>query len=1006
MKYQFTVDHIDPETAHGKILSQIAPNSVILECGSATGYITKFLNEELHCKVHIIEYEQEAFDLAKQYAEGGVCGDLNDSNWVSAFSGMQFDYILFMDVLEHLYSPNQVLQQAVPLLKEDGSVLISLPNIAHNDIIINLSNNEFNYQERGLLDSTHIRFFGKNNLNQLLENTGLCLTKYDCTYVKTGTSEQFWTRPCCAPDALLKALSQREGGEEYQFILTAQKQSYCQEHGLGLTIAASEHNGAALSDYAALRETCSALEAKLAESEANLTESEAKLAATEALCRNLTEEQTLVMNEVSAMLKSNWPNQEELPDLTSAVQKLHQNHEAMREEFKKEQQKTEDAIFAMLKTYWPDQEEMPNLNSAMRKLRTNIATEQRLHLQCNETLNAANAAIEGLEDRCRFAEENYRLVTNSRGHRMLTKYYTLRNKLLPQGTLRYKFVRAVARPVLHLLRSNAQGNGAGIAEDNGNKPIFAPHTLTKDEAYLRIKSCTRIDILAVPHTAYVAKTLQGILQSAGIASDIHLTEPEQYENIPYIIICPQNFKHFPELYMAFQMEQTISDRWLTDEYLEILRNAYVVFDYSLVNIDYFSKDPIISTKLFYLPIDLCDAMVEAHRDSWTDDKEYDVLFYGAPFAEHRQAFLKPLSERFNTRIVSEMFGDELYEEMKKAKIVINIHYYEDALLETTRLFEILSVCNTMIVSERSNDPTEEKRFDDLIDFVEIGDVDGMIERIAYWLDHEEERRKKVAENRRILDERTNAASFFLHRFLLANDRISFDYFYNAVGDYVHFNNNRVCLSLPEATERRASFDKDNHYGFEVFSGLKHYHGWIGCGMSYKFIFRKALEQGFDQILICEDDIYFPDDFEERFRKVLEYTSTHDDWNVFSGLMSDLGDVSVLDCTTENGENFVYLSRMISMVFNLYDKSIFETIANWDNKLVDIETNTIDRYLENMYLRILTTDPFLVGHKEDLFSTLWGAQNTTYNDLIAQSSAKLTALVKEYSSAKDTSCQIH
>ena len=333
--------------------------------------------------------------------------------------------------------------------------------------------------------------------------------------------------------------------------------------------------------------------------------------------------------------------------------------------------------------------------------------------------------------------------------------------------------------------------------------------------------------------------------------------------------------------------------------------------------------------------------------------------------------------------------------MKKAKLIINIHFYENALLETTRLYETLSVCDSLIISERSTDPNEEARLEDVVDFVDVGDIDAMLERIEYWLTHEEERLAKTSENRRQLMTRSNAAQFFLNRFLLANDRLTFDEFYNASGDFLHFNGNRICLSLPETTERRAAFDVDNKYDFQVIPGLKHNTGWIGCGLSYKFIFRKAMEQQLEKILVCEDDVFFPPDFEERFQNVLEYTNSHHDWNIFSGIMADMGHASVLDYAEEHNEQFVYLDLVISMVFNLYDKSVFKTISEWDYMNRDLRTNAIDRYLEKDKMRVLTTLPFLVGHKEDLDSTLWNGKNSIYNPGILSSSKRLYNLVDSY-----------
>ena len=87
--------------------------------------------------------------------------------------------------------------------------------------------------------------------------------------------------------------------------------------------------------------------------------------------------------------------------------------------------------------------------------------------------------------------------------------------------------------------------------------------------------------------------------------------------------------------------------------------------------------------------------------------------------------------------------------------------------------------------------------------------------------------------------------------------------------------------------------------------------------------------------------------------------------------------------------------MISMVFNIYDKSVFELIASWDNMNRNVNTNTVDRYLEDKQLRVLTTCPFLVGHKEDLCSTIWGQQNTIYTQLIENSSIKLREIVESF-----------
>jgi hypothetical protein len=68
------------------------------------------------------------------------------------------------------------------------------------------------------------------------------------------------------------------------------------------------------------------------------------------------------------------------------------------------------------------------------------------------------------------------------------------------------------------------------------------------------------------------------------------------------------------------------------------------------------------------------------------------------------------------------------------------------------------------------------------------------------------------------------------------------------------------------------------------------------------------------------------------------------------------------------------------------------LAAWNPEHRDDQTNTIDKYLERQTsLRVVVALPFLVGHREDAFSTLWGFQNTQYSDMIAASERGLVDL---------------
>lgn len=625
-----------------------------------------------------------------------------------------------------------------------------------------------------------------------------------------------------------------------------------------------------------------------------------------------------------------------------------------------------------------------DLNPNFLKLKEDYEQLKTKYELCNKSLEASKAMLSRLNSSYIELEQNYTRVVNSRGWRMVNSLYRIRDVILPVKSIRWKVTKAILKPLLKPLF---------WCYRKLNKSSDRVKTLDIDAAFNKIKNCERIDIITVKHTLYVAELLRDTLALAGVNCEIHFTEPAVFEDIPYIIICPQMFKRFPEVYVAFQMEQTVNSRWLTSEYIDILHNAYAVFDYSMVNIEYFSADPVLAPKLYFVPVDVSEQLLR--QNTVTDDKEYDLLFYGDINVNRRKEYLNKIGEKFNLKILSNTFGEELYKEMRKAKIIVNVHYYENALLETTRLYEVLSRTDCLIVSEASCDELSDKQLAPYVDFAPIGDIDAMLERIEYWLNNDELRKKKVKSNLEALKNTQNAAAFYFSRFLLANERISFDDFYKNVGGYIQFENDRICLTLPEYVSRKKAFVEDNKYGFTFFPGLKHRFGWVGCGMSYKFMLKKAAEQGFSRVLICEDDVYFPPDFDDKFAKILDFLDKNSDWNVFSGIMADVGKVKILKHENTDGIDFVYLDKMISTVFNIYDRSIFELIGSWDETNRDVQKNTIDRYLEGNNLRIATTCPFLVGHKEDLNSTIWGQQNTMYTDLIANSSKKLENMLKEY-----------
>ncbi|WP_313929668.1 DUF4915 domain-containing protein [Pseudoxanthomonas sp.] len=509
-------------------------------------------------------------------------------------------------------------------------------------------------------------------------------------------------------------------------------------------------------------------------------------------------------------------------------------------------------------------------------------------------------------------------------------------------------------------------------------------------------------ILTTRHCAYIGREIKQALMRVGIDSEIIFERPSSgFLDVPHFVICPQMFPELPGFYVAFQLEQSVSSRWFTEDYLRRLENSFAIFDYSKVNIAYLKGRGLSLKQIYYLPIGPLGDERPATLEAEGSDPGYDVVFYGDANNDRRQRYLQELQKVCRVRIVSEVFGEELYRILAAAKLVINIHYYPGALLETTRIWESLSL-GKLIVSERSSDMHEHQDLVGVVDFVDVDDVDGMVSRVDYWLSHEEERRARVRRNASSLAVLPNRFDYFFYRFLLATDNISFDEFWREAGSRYVLSGDRLCLNLPEYTDRTEGFAEDNKFGFSLFPGLRHSQGWLGCALSYKYMIMLARQHGLKAVTICEDDVEFPDDFQAH----LEGIRTHLDeskggWDIFSGLMADLSkNARILSVDRKGEDTFVVTDKLISTVLNIYNDSVFDAITAWDERNRDVHTNTIDRYLEKRKaLRIVTTSPFLVGHKEEQHSTIWGFQNTQYADLIAASTKLLREKIDEFESKR-------
>ncbi|MHB2020164.1 MAG: methyltransferase domain-containing protein [Candidatus Xenobia bacterium] len=172
-----------PETHPGHcwlfVLDMVGNNRRVLDVGCAVGNLSKLFKERGN-RVTGIEQDAEAAARAQAHCERVLVGDLESMSF-SELPPASFDAIVCADVLEHLRDPAAFLARVRPLLKEDGFVVASVPNIAHISVRLQLLEGRFDYTQYGILDRTHLRFYHRSSLIALFEQAGYVVVQTERT---------------------------------------------------------------------------------------------------------------------------------------------------------------------------------------------------------------------------------------------------------------------------------------------------------------------------------------------------------------------------------------------------------------------------------------------------------------------------------------------------------------------------------------------------------------------------------------------------------------------------------------------------------------------------------------------------------------------------------------------------------------------------------------------------------------------------------------------------------
>ncbi|MBB5373579.1 methyltransferase domain-containing protein [Acidocella aromatica] len=181
-----------PDFANPELLEKIPLSAkTILDVGCAQGALgADYLRRNPNCRVLGIDIDEDAVSHARHRISEVFCGDVEKTPMpFEVPEGI--DCIVYGDVLEHLVDPWALLAEHAKYLSPEGTILVCMPNVEHWSFVARLLTGSFGYEEQGLFDQTHLRWFTPRTMAKLLADAGLQLSDLSPRPIATDQAEQF-----------------------------------------------------------------------------------------------------------------------------------------------------------------------------------------------------------------------------------------------------------------------------------------------------------------------------------------------------------------------------------------------------------------------------------------------------------------------------------------------------------------------------------------------------------------------------------------------------------------------------------------------------------------------------------------------------------------------------------------------------------------------------------------------------------------------------------------------
>src|SRR6202051_197651 len=283
-------------TSLAKMLAMVGRDKVTLDVGCAGGYFAKLMADR-GCDVTGIDLNSATVEHARRFYSRVLVADIDAVPLPEIVEGARFVVVVFGDVLEHLRNPVRILDETRQILYKSGYVVASIPNIAHGAVRLALLKGNFEYEEVGLLDDTHVRFFTARSVEELFAEAGYRIDQIERTLVPIFSGSNLVPKVDRAAfsEAVISEIEADPESETLQFIIKAKPLSdKTKTRTLVKQLAAAHADlktlGATLQRYESEKRALQAEVDAAAQLRAQLQTAETALASTRAILKTTHDE--------------------------------------------------------------------------------------------------------------------------------------------------------------------------------------------------------------------------------------------------------------------------------------------------------------------------------------------------------------------------------------------------------------------------------------------------------------------------------------------------------------------------------------------------------------------------------------------------------------------------------------------------------------------------------------------------------------------------------------------